>query len=116
MKPEELIIGLANVAGLKVASQLSSFALKNQKMDVRLMGEQLDVDHILSGSVQKADDRVRISVQLSRVKDGSSLWSKFIRLKEAVSAGLIRGLMQEWKRRTSFATLSSSIPQACLQP
>jgi TolB-like protein len=73
---EELIGGLAAVEGLKVASQLSSFALKNQNIDVRLMGEKLDVDHILSGSVQKADNRVRISVLLSRVKDGSSLWSK----------------------------------------
>ena len=72
---EELIGGLAPVEGLKVASQLSSFAMKNQNIDVVLMGEQLRVDHILSGSVQKAGNRVRISVLLSRVKDGSSLWS-----------------------------------------
>ena len=39
------------------------------------MGEKLNVDHILSGSVQKAGNRVRVTVLLSRVEDGSSLWS-----------------------------------------
>lgn len=72
---EELTSGLASVEGLKVASQLSSFSLKNQNIDVGLIGEKLNVDHVLSGSVQKADGRVRISVLLSQVKDGSSLWS-----------------------------------------
>jgi len=73
---EELIGGIASVEGLKVASQLSSFAFKNQNIDVAVMGEKLKVDHILSGSVQKSGNRVRISLQLSRVKDGVSLWSK----------------------------------------
>lgn len=72
---EELIGGLAKIKALKVASQLSSFAFKNRNVDVRTMGEKLEVEHILSGSVQKAGNRVRISVLLSRVKDGSSLWS-----------------------------------------
>ena len=72
---EELIGGLSNVDGLKVASQLSSFAFKNQNIDVGLMGEKLKVDHILSGSVQKAGNRVRIHVLLSQVADGSGLWS-----------------------------------------
>jgi TolB-like protein/class 3 adenylate cyclase len=72
---EELIGGLSSVEGLKVASQLSSFAFKNQNIDVGLMGKKLKVDHILSGSVQKAGNRVRISVLLSQVTDGSSLWS-----------------------------------------
>ena len=73
---EELIGGLAGVEGLKVASQLSSFAFKNQNIDVAVMGGRLKVEQILSGSVQKSGNRVRISVLLSRVKDGVSLWSK----------------------------------------
>ena len=72
---EELIGGFSSVEGLRVASQLSSFAFKNQNIDVRVMGERLKVEHILGGSVQKAGNRVRISLLLSQVKDGSSLWS-----------------------------------------
>ena len=73
---EELIGGLANVDGLRVASLISSLALKNQQLDLAAMGERLRVDHILSGSVQRAGNRVRIMFLLSRVDDGSSLWSK----------------------------------------
>ncbi|MDP7360236.1 MAG: TIR domain-containing protein [Pseudomonadales bacterium] len=73
---EELISGLAKVGGLGVASQLSSFALKNQSLDVELIGEKLKVGHILSGSVQKAGNRLRINVLLSKVSDGKTLWSE----------------------------------------
>ena len=73
---EELIGGLAGVDQLEVASQLSSFALKNQNLDARAIGEKLDVGHILSGSVQKAGNRVRISVLLSTASDGKTLWSE----------------------------------------
>ncbi len=73
---EELIGGLASLKGLRVASQISSFAFKNQNIDLDLMGARLRVDHILSGSVQKAGTRVRIHFLLSRVSDGTSLWSK----------------------------------------
>ena len=72
---EELIGGLASVDGLRVASLISSFALKGQQLDLAAMGERLRVDHILSGSVQRSGNRVRITFLLSRVADGSTLWS-----------------------------------------
>lgn len=73
---EELISGLASLKGLRVASQISSFTFKNQNADLALMGSRLRVDHILSGSIQKSGNRVRITFLLSRVGDGTSLWSK----------------------------------------
>jgi TolB-like protein len=73
---EELIGGLASLGGLRVASLISSFAFKKQDADLALMGERLRVDNILSGSVQKSGNRVRIAFLLSRVSDGTSLWSK----------------------------------------
>ena len=73
---EELIGGLAGLNGLKVASQISSFVFKNQNVDLGSMGARLNVAHILSGSVQKVGNRVRINFLLSRVADAISLWSK----------------------------------------
>ncbi len=73
---EELTSGLASLKGLRVASQISSFAFKNQNADLTLMGSRLRVDHVLSGSIQKSGNRVRITFLLSRVGDGTSLWSK----------------------------------------
>jgi hypothetical protein len=56
---------------------VSPFAFKHQQgVDAREMGQRLGVDHILSGSVQKAGNRVRITFLLSRTGDATSLWSK----------------------------------------
>lgn len=45
-------------------------------MDIREIGKKLDVATILEGSVRKADNRLRISVQLINVSDGYHLWSE----------------------------------------
>lgn len=73
---EELISGLSRVDGLEVASQLASFRFRDKDLDPAVMGEQLNVAHILSGSVQKSGNRVRISVLLSKAADGKALWSE----------------------------------------
>ena len=73
---EELIGGLADVEGLRVASLISSFALKGQQLDLGAIGERLRVDHVLSGSVQRSANRIRFMFLLSRVDDGTSLWSQ----------------------------------------
>ncbi len=67
---------MASLKGLRVASQISSFAFKNQNADLALMGSRLRVDHVLSGSIQKSGNRVRITFLLSRVRRRTSLWSK----------------------------------------
>ena len=44
--------------------------------DLRTIGQKLNVTTVLDGSVRRAGDRVRITVQLSDVADGFQLWSK----------------------------------------
>ncbi|MBI1831255.1 MAG: protein kinase, partial [Planctomycetes bacterium] len=73
---EELINALAKVEGLRVTSRTSAFAFKGKNEDVRKIGEQLNVRTVLEGSVRKAGNRLRISVQLVNVADGYQLWSE----------------------------------------
>ncbi|MEO9887280.1 MAG: hypothetical protein ABJG33_16710, partial [Balneola sp.] len=73
---EELLNVLAKVKDLKVAGRTSSFKFKNQNEDLKLIGEQLGVNHILEGSVRKSGDHIRITAQLISVKDGFHLWSE----------------------------------------
>jgi TolB-like protein/tetratricopeptide (TPR) repeat protein len=73
---EELINGLTRIEGLKVAGRITAFAFKNHDADIKAMGEKLAVQTILSGSVQKSGNRVRISVQLQEVSSGRSIWSE----------------------------------------
>jgi TolB-like protein/Flp pilus assembly protein TadD len=73
---EEIINALAHVQGLKVIARTSSFSFKGKGEDLRRIGQQLDVAHVLEGSVRKSGGRVRVAAQLIRVSDGSHLWSE----------------------------------------
>ena len=73
---EEIINALTTIKGLKVIARTSSFAFKNKNIDVRTIGDQLGVSTVLEGSVRKAKNRVRITVQLVSTIDGTHFWSK----------------------------------------
>lgn len=73
---EEIINALTHIQDLKVAGRTSCFTFKGQSLDLRLIGQQLNVTHILDGSVRKSGNRVRISAQLIKVEDGYHLWSE----------------------------------------
>ena len=73
---EDLITALAQVNGLRVLSRTSTFAFKGQGGDIRRIGKQLNIAHILEGSVRKAGQRLRIAVQLYTVSDAAQIWSE----------------------------------------
>ena len=73
---EELINALAQLPGLRVASRSSSFRFRGSDLDIREVGKQLNVDAILEGSVRRAGNRLRVTVQLINVADGYHLWSE----------------------------------------
>jgi serine/threonine protein kinase/tetratricopeptide (TPR) repeat protein len=73
---DELITALTKVEGLRVASRTSVFALKNAREDVRALGARLNVSAVIEGTVRKAGNRLRITVQLINVADGRTLWSE----------------------------------------
>jgi adenylate cyclase len=73
---EEIINMLAQVPGLKVAGRTSSFTFKGKNQDIRTIGELLNVNHILEGSVRKSGNKIRITAQLIKVSDGYHLWSE----------------------------------------
>lgn len=73
---EELIGVLGAIDGLSVTARTSSFAFKGQDIDVRQIGEQLGVGHVLEGSARRQGDRVRISTRLIDAGSGFELWSE----------------------------------------
>jgi TolB-like protein len=84
---EEIINSLARMEGLRVASRTSTWVYKGKSDDVRRIGQELNVGSVLEGSVQKANDRLRVTTQLVNVADGYHLWSeRFDREMEDVFA------------------------------
>jgi len=73
---EELLNALAKIEELKVTGRTSSFKFKGQNEDLKTVGAELGVNHILEGSVRKSGDRVRVTAQLIKVDDGFHMWSE----------------------------------------
>lgn len=73
---EELLNVLAQFPGLQVAARTSAFQFKNQNRDIAEIARQLNVNHILEGSVRKAGNRLRITAQLIEAESGFHLWSE----------------------------------------
>ena len=73
---EEILNALVKVKGLKVTARTSSFMFKGKNLDVREIGQQLGVGHILEGSVRKSGNRVRITAQLVSSIDGFHFFSE----------------------------------------
>ena len=73
---EEILNVLVKTHSLKVAGRTSSFQFRGRNEDLRTIGEQLGVEHILEGSIRKANNRVRITAQLVKANDGFHLWSE----------------------------------------
>ena len=73
---EEIINALTQIEDLRVAARTSAFSFKNKHVDLRIVGERLNVKTVLEGSVRKAGNRVRIMAQLINVGDGYHIWSE----------------------------------------
>ncbi len=72
---EEILNALAQVKDLQVTARSSSFMYKGN-VNIPYVGEQLNVNTVLEGSVRKAGNNLRITAQLINVADGYHLWSK----------------------------------------
>jgi serine/threonine protein kinase/Flp pilus assembly protein TadD len=73
---EELLHALAKVERLKVAGRTSTFMFKGRHASLPEIAAALNVGAIVDGSVRKAGDRLRITVQLVNASDGTPLWSE----------------------------------------
>ena len=72
---EELLNLLAKLPNLRVIARTSTFAYKDKDVKITDIAKELDVAHILEGSVRKSGNQIRITAQLIRTTDSSHLWS-----------------------------------------
>jgi adenylate cyclase len=73
---DEILTRLAKIAQLKVISRASTERFASTPGDVRQIAQQLSVTHVLEGSVQKANDQVRVNVQLIDARSDVHLWAE----------------------------------------
>lgn len=73
---DEIIGALAKIESLRVTARTSSFAFKGRNEDVRTIGDELNVQSVLEGSVQRSNGQLRVTTQLIDVASGYHLWSE----------------------------------------
>ena len=73
---DELITDLSKISGLLVISRNSSFTYKGKTVNVRQVADELNVQYVLEGSIQRAGDRVRIRAQLIDGATDHHLWAE----------------------------------------
>src|ERR1700704_4387244 len=73
---DEIAVVLAGVRGLGVVARSSSFQLKPSDRDSQVVGKALNAGHIVQGTARMRDDRVQLSLRLTRSSDGVRLWSE----------------------------------------
>ncbi len=73
---EEILNVLTKIGGLHVPARTSCFAFRGTNVDAREIGRRLGVDALLEGSIRKAENRLRITVQLIDAQNGYRLWSE----------------------------------------
>ncbi len=73
---EEIMYGLSKIENLRVAGRASSFYFKNSQLPIDQIAQQLKVKMVLSGSVRKMGDKLRVNAELMNVEDGFQMWAE----------------------------------------
>jgi TolB-like protein/DNA-binding SARP family transcriptional activator/Flp pilus assembly protein TadD len=110
---EEIITRLSAVPTLKVISRTSAMHYKGSKQTMPQIAEQLNVAHILQGSVRRSEGRVRISVQLLDARGDENLWADnydgnlvdVIRVQEEIAREVVRALEVKLGEREQTALM-----------
>jgi TolB-like protein/tetratricopeptide (TPR) repeat protein len=75
---EDIVVALASLPDLFVISRNSTLRFRDTKVDVRAIGRELDVRYVLSGSIRRAGDRLRITAELADAETQKVLWTERI--------------------------------------
>ena len=97
---EDIITDLSKVSALFVVARNTAFTFKGQRLDVPKVASQLNVSHVLEGSVRKAGGRVRITAQLIDGATGGHVWAErydrdltdIFALQDEISEAVVKAL------------------------
>jgi eukaryotic-like serine/threonine-protein kinase len=73
---EEILHALAKIDGLRVVGRTSSFSFKGKSVNAKEVGEKLNVQSVVEGSLQREGNRVRINTQLVDTRSGFRVWTQ----------------------------------------
>jgi len=72
----EIVVALAGVPDLKVAAELATARFAGKDADLGEIAKALDIRYVLTGTMRRAGDRIRLTVALADATTGTQIWSK----------------------------------------
>jgi adenylate cyclase len=72
---EDILTELSRARDLRVIARNTSFQYKGKAIDVGKVGRELNVRYVLEGSIQRSDDRLRVTAQLIDTRNGTHIWA-----------------------------------------
>jgi TolB-like protein/Tfp pilus assembly protein PilF/tRNA A-37 threonylcarbamoyl transferase component Bud32 len=73
--PSTLINALITIQNLRVPARTSAFSFAGKGLDIQAIGQKLNVENVLEGSIQVVGNNLRVTATLIKVKDGYQLWN-----------------------------------------
>jgi serine/threonine protein kinase/Flp pilus assembly protein TadD len=119
---EELIANLSRLKGIRLVPRVTSMQYKGTTKDLKTISRELDTRYVLSGSVRKFQDNLRITVELIDVETDTQLWAETYKgkladvfdIQEQVSKQIVDALMVKLTptEKVVLAKRSTSNPEA----
>ena len=102
---EDITTDLSKVAGLYVTSRSATLKFRNGAQDPKVVATALGVRHILTGSVRRAGDKIRITATLIDAQTGGQLWAErfdrdtqdIFAIQDEISGRVVRQLSETLK-------------------
>jgi eukaryotic-like serine/threonine-protein kinase len=102
---DEIINKLSQVPELKVLSRGTVFRYKGTHIDPRKVGDELDVDAVITGSFSQHADQLRVQVSLVRLPEGNQMWGELYTWKasdiQAMQAQISKDISEKLPQRLS---------------
>jgi len=73
---EDIITDLSRISNLRVLARNTTFRYKGQPLDLLQIAKDLNVNHVLEGSVRKSGKQLRISARLINTENGQNVWAE----------------------------------------
>ena len=116
---EEIITGLARVGALRVVSRASSFVFKGVNIEPAEIGRKLNAKYLVTGSIRRAGNQLRLTAELLTAEDGFGIWSEVYQreirdvfaIQEELAAGILAALRIQLSSVSVFAGRSRNAPE-----
>jgi len=97
---DEVTASVSRLDGVRVTGRRSAYVFKGKHNDLRDIGSRLNVEAVVDGSMQRSGDRTHVTVELSRTRDGFTIWSQtydttsanWIQIESDIASSIARAL------------------------